>query len=176
MDDDHANALRGKRLAVAPLSEENWLCWKPNMRALLMRKRRWRLVTGNCQRPEDDDDRALEEWLADDAEAYGEIYLHVRDLYKNFLDNCETSHEAWKALEKHFDRLGAGARLVSTIPPQTAQFSSGRKLRKSSRRLAQTTKMDRATCQIDEIRGHTLDPLLGVEEMDNNREKGLGGW
>ena len=103
-------ALQGARLTIAPLDETNWLSWKPNMRAVLMRRRKWRLVTGGRARPEDDDD-TLEDWLADDAEAYGKIYLHVSDLYKNLLEGCETAHEAWMALEGHFERIGATARL-----------------------------------------------------------------
>lgn len=111
MEDSTTSALRGARLAIAPLDENNWTSWKANMKAVLMRGGKWIIVSGREPRPSTGS--AQLDWDRRDGEAYGEIYLHVSDLYKHILNGLESesAQEAWEALRAHFEDVGSGARL-----------------------------------------------------------------
>lgn len=111
--DGTGNVLHGARLIIAPLNEENWISWKPNVRAALMRKRQWRIVAGTRLLPTaESGDGSVEQWEEGNAEALGEVYLRVGNLRKHVLDGRTTAHNAWQALESHFGHAGATARLA----------------------------------------------------------------
>ncbi|KAG5455624.1 MAG: hypothetical protein BJ554DRAFT_4896, partial [Olpidium bornovanus] len=81
------------------------------MRAVLLQKGLWLVVMGDEPRPVNSPAHAQREWVRFDSKAFGEIYLHVSDLYKHLLDGCQSLGAAWDTLRKHFEDVGPSARL-----------------------------------------------------------------
>lgn len=113
MVDEAGSVLRSTRLTVAPLEEDNWRSWKVSMHAVLQRRRLWFIVSGGVPRPRAGSTGSgtteLQEWLQADGEAYGEIVLHVSDLYRHLLEDADTSADAWARLCAHFEHAGSSA-------------------------------------------------------------------
>ncbi|KAG5462312.1 MAG: hypothetical protein BJ554DRAFT_5379, partial [Olpidium bornovanus] len=81
------------RLVIPPLTEDNWTSWKENMRAVLLHRGLWDAVTGEDERPTHGTPSQLRDWNRSNGEAYGELFLHISDLYKHLMKGKETARE-----------------------------------------------------------------------------------
>ena len=85
--------------AFPKLGEDNYSTWSRNMKAYLMQKKVWGIVSGKDPKPSPGD-AILRDWLKDEGVASGLIYLGVEDGQKSQIEDfLDDPKKMWETLE-----------------------------------------------------------------------------
>lgn len=88
---------------ITPLGPSNYNRWKKDIRALLIDRGLWSVVSGTETLPREGvTPQLIADFKIKEDKSYSVIYLNVSETYKPIVDELSTGREAWEKLEQHF--------------------------------------------------------------------------
>ncbi len=90
----------------------NYRSWSFEMKNLFIKRKGWGYVNGNIRGPPESDVNRRHPWDQNDSDLLADINLNMGRSEYVYVENAQSSHEEWMALEKVYKNSDSGTKIL----------------------------------------------------------------